>query len=266
MNMLDYLKPFGVDFFCVGKKFLVFNLVGRNLKTKYRRSILGILWTLLSPLAQVCIFYFVFKVVMKVQMPHYLAFLVAGMIPWSFFSQSIMEGLDSVVGSVGLISKVPVPVQIFPYVGTLTNFITLAIAVPVMIGASLISGVSLGPSLVLLPFLFFCLFLICYGVALIVGVLYVFLRDLKHLTSLIMQLWFYGTPVIYSLTMIPAKYKWVLYANPVAGCFIGFQKILGEGVWPSSDLVVSSVAWAFVITLSALTLFKLTYQDVAENL
>jgi ABC-type polysaccharide/polyol phosphate export permease len=266
VNTLDFLKPFGIDLFCLGKKFLVFNLVGRNLKVKYRRSVLGVLWTLVSPLSMVCVFYFVFKLILKVQMPHYLAFLVGGMIPWSFYQQSVMEGLDSVLGNSSLISKIPIPVQVFPFVGTLTNFITLVIALPIMIGVSIFSGVELGGSVILLPYLFLCLFLICYGVALILGVLHVYFRDLKHLTSILMQLWFYGTPVIYDVAMIPPKYHWVIYANPVGGCFVGFHQILGAGIWPDSSLVLSAGLWAVATSSVALALFKASYRDVAENL
>src|SRR6202035_5870261 len=131
---------FGIDIFCVSKKFLVFNLVGRNLKVKYRRSVLGVLWTLLSPLATVMIFYFVFKVILKVQIPHYMAFLVSGVLPWSFFSQTINEGMDSIVGNAGIAAKVPVPIQIFPLVGAITNFITLFLALPVILGISILTS------------------------------------------------------------------------------------------------------------------------------
>src|SRR3954471_24738544 len=98
-------RPLGVDFFCFGKKFLVFNLVSRNLKIKYRRSVLGVFWTLLSPLAMAVIYYFVFRVVLNVRIDHYAVFILSGVLPWSFFGVTTLEGLDSILGNGSLISK-----------------------------------------------------------------------------------------------------------------------------------------------------------------
>jgi len=266
MDTLAIFKPFGIDIFCVGKKFLVFNLVGRNLKVKYRRSVLGVLWTLLSPLATVLIFYFVFKVILKVQIPHYMAFLVSGILPWAFFSQTINEGMDSVVGNAGIAAKVPVPVQIFPYVGAITNFITLFLALPVILGVSILTDVPLSGSIVLLPVFFLCLFFMSYGLSLVLGLLYVYFRDLKHILGLVLQLWFYGTPVFYNPDMVPPKYHWILIANPVGGCFVGLHKILAYGEWPSTESIVSSLFWAFVMMTLGLIVFKTTHRDVIENL
>src|SRR5690349_10337533 len=123
-----FLFPLGVDLFCFSKKFLVFNLVSKNLKTKYHRSFLGIFWTLISPLSMGLVYFFAFKVVMKVQQPHYLALLLCGVLPWSFFSQTLGEGTESIVNSFGLLSKVPIPLPVFPFVGALTNLTTLMLS------------------------------------------------------------------------------------------------------------------------------------------
>lgn len=260
------LRPFGVDLFCLGKKFLVFNLVSRNIKTKYRRSVLGLFWTFLSPLAMAAVYYFVFKVVLRVQMEHYLIFILAGVLPWSFFSQTVLEGMESIVGNWGLVSKVPVPLQIFPYVGSLTNLVTLALATPILIGAALISGVSLGPSLVLLPAYFLALFLISYCFSLILAVAFVFFRDLRHLMGIILQLWFYGTPVIYDESMIPAKYHWVLYLNPVAYVFSALHKVLVKGEWP--DFMTAGIVsfWTLLALAVALGVQKRFGRGLVENI
>jgi lipopolysaccharide transport system permease protein len=266
VDNLALLKPFGIDIFCVGKKYLVFNLVGRNLKVKYRRSVLGLLWTLVSPLALTFIFYFVFKIIMKVQVPHYLAFLVSGIIPWSFFSQTVFEGIEAVVGNAGVVAKVPVPIQVFPFIGCVTNFVTLLLAFPIIFGVSIFTGVHLGSSVLLLPVLFFSLFFISYGMSLILGLTYVYFRDLKHILGLAMQLWFYGTPVFYNPDMVPAKYHWLLLANPAGGAFVGLHKIFAEGEWPATEYIISSVVWAFVIMSLGLFVFWKLHRDVVENL
>ncbi|MEK7691631.1 MAG: ABC transporter permease, partial [Bdellovibrionota bacterium] len=165
------------DLFCVGKKFLVFNLVARNLKVKYRRSVFGIFWTLLSPLAMATVFYFVFKIILQVTIPHYLVFVLSGMLPWTFFAQTVMEGLESIVGNGSLITKVPVPTHVFPFVGTVTNLITLVLALPILILVAIISEAPIGGPPLLLGVYVFALFFITYGVSLLAAVAFVYFRD-----------------------------------------------------------------------------------------
>lgn len=246
-------KPFGVDIFCLGKKFLVYNMVSRNLKIKYRRSILGVFWTLLNPIAIALVYYFVFKVIMKVQVPHYLAYVLSGVLPWSFFSQTLLEGMDSIVGSWGLVSKIPIPLQVFPYVNAMTNLSTLFISIPVLMGAAWVSDVHIGPPVVLILFYFFALFFITYLMSLVLSILYVYFRDLKHILSIFLQLWMYGTPVLYSENMIPEKYHWILFLNPIAKIFTGIHGVLVNAEWPPiRDVQVVSVWCVVIFVLSSL--------------
>lgn len=264
--MVAAVRNIGIEYFCLGKKFLIFNLVSRNLKIKYRRSILGVFWTLLSPLSMAVVYYFVFKVVLKVQMPNYLALVLSGVLPWAFFAQSTIEGMESIVNSQGLLSKVPVPPQIFPFVGVFTNLITLGLAVPIVFITAFWSGVDLGTSVVLLPLLFGCLFLITYGLSLILAHLFVFFRDLRHLMTLVMQIWFYGTPVIYDENMIPEKYSWILYANPLGTMFTSLHDVFARGVWPSREHLLALISWTLGITIAA-RLFQTQFShEIVENL
>jgi ABC-type polysaccharide/polyol phosphate export permease len=265
-RIFPLFQPFGLDPFCLRKKFLVFNLVNRNLKIKYRRSVLGVFWTLLAPLSVAMVYYFVFKVILNVQVPHYLAFIITGVLPWTFVAQSLMEGVESIVGAWALVSKVPIPTQVFPYVGTLTNLITLLTAVPIMIGVSIFSGVSLGYSLLTLPFFFLSLFILTYFISFSLAVGFVYFRDLRHMMTIIIQLWFYGTPVLYSENMIPAKYHWVLYVNPYALIFAGIHRILVEGKWPLPDQILGPCIWVFLITALGLGIQKYLCSGLVERI
>ncbi len=226
------------DYFCLNKKYLVYNLVTRNLKVKYRRSILGVFWSLLSPIALAMVNYFVIRLVMKVQLPNYMAFVMSGIFFWAFFSQNLNEGLECVVNNWELLSKVPVPFQIFPYVGCITNLVSLAFALPIVLAVSFFTGVELGSSLIALPYLTLILFLMSYSITLLASVAFVYLRDLKHIISILLQLWFYATPVIYDESMVPEKYRWVLAMNPLQGVFSGFHRVLVQGVWPEPAIFI----------------------------
>lgn len=258
--------PLFFDFFCLGKKFLVFNLVSRNIKIKYRRSVLGLLWTLLNPLALTAIYYFVFKLVLKVHVPHYLTFMMSGVMLWSFFAGTVLEGMESVVGNFGLLSKVPIPAQIFPWVGTITNLVTLTLSLPIIIGVAAATDVSLSRTVVLLPFYGAALFLMAYAFALILAVSFVYLRDLRHLVSILMQLWFYGTPVIYDETMVPEKFRWVLLANPVGLIFSGVHDVLLRGQWPSYREVAAVCVWTAVVVGVAMAFQRKWGREMVERI
>jgi ABC-2 type transport system permease protein len=246
-----FVRPFNCDIFCTTKKFLVFNLVSRDLKIKYRRSFFGFFWTILHPLGLCGIYYIVFKQILNVNIPHYVPFILSGVMPWTFFSVTVIEGTETLAGNSSLVTKVPIPTQVFPLVACITNFITFLLAIPVVIGFALYSGVSFGASLIWLPFLSFILFMMANSLALIFSVLYVYLRDLKHAISLIMQIWFYVTPIIYRAEMIPERFKAILFWNPVGLLFTSFHEaILGQPI-PILHIAVS-LAWAGIFFSIAL--------------
>jgi lipopolysaccharide transport system permease protein len=259
-------SPFGSDLFCLGKKFLVYNLVSRNLKIKYHRSLLGILWTLISPISMALVYYFVFKVVLQIEQKHYLVLILGGVLPWTFFSQTLSEGADSIIGSWGLLSKVPIPLPVFPLVGAITNLVTLFMSIPVLLAAMVFTDCALSAPLLILPAAYFLLFIVTYSISSILSVACVFLRDLRHVVSILLQVWFYATPVIYQESMVPVKYEWVFNINPVGQVFIMFQKILGRGEWPTFYNISVATLWAFVLFTAAAFLHKYVFKNVVERI
>lgn len=225
-------------------------MVTRNLKIKYRRSFFGFFWTLLVPLGLASVYYVVFQKIMKIGLPNYLIFVLSGVLPWNFFAQTIGEGTSSVVNHSHLLTKVPVPVQIFPWVGVVTNLVTLVLGLPVLF---LIVGVQLefNWNILFLGLYLAALFILTYNFALMACILFVFFRDLQHAIGIILSFWFYATPVLYHADMIPENFKWVLYANPVSYVFIGFRRALLEPVgFVPEEFLVTSI-WMLVSTLLA---------------
>ena len=158
------------DFFCVHKKFLVFNLTLRNLRIKYRRSVLGYFWSLLVPLAQAGVYYLVFKVVMNVQVENYVPQILSGVLFWTFFANTIGYGMDGLISNHSLLTKIPIPIQIFPFVETVTNLIALAAALPVLVAVLIWSGIGLSPFFFLSFFYLGVIALIAYGFAIVLSV------------------------------------------------------------------------------------------------
>src|ERR1700733_6872697 len=112
------------EFFCLHRKNLLLNLVQRNFKVKFKGSALGYFWTLVIPLSQVSVFYFVYQVILKVPVPNYFAFIVTGILPWVFFSTTINESLESLVSGQNLLTHLPMPLQAFPAATVMTNFLS----------------------------------------------------------------------------------------------------------------------------------------------
>ncbi|MBU6374543.1 MAG: ABC transporter permease [Bdellovibrionales bacterium] len=260
------LYPAGIDLFCTGKKFLVYNMVSRNLKIKYRRSVLGIFWTLLNPLALATIYYFVFKVVMNVQLPNYLPFILSGVLPWAFFSQSVSESTESFVANAGLLTKVPVPIQVFPYVGVLTNFVTLVLATPIILVAAWLHQTPITAAYFLFPFYGLALFAMAYSASIVLAISFVYFRDLKHLVGLILQIWFYASPIVYREQMIPEKYRWILFFNPLGQIFEGIHSVLLDGQAPSVWSLATVCFWVFVFLAVALFFQKRLCRELVESL
>ena len=265
-TLLSRVKPFGIDVFCTSKKYLIYNMVGRNLKVKYRRSILGLFWTLAHPLSMTAIYYFVFKVVLKVQMPHYLVFMLSGILTWGFFASSVSEGLESLVGNIGLLTKIPIPIQVFPFAGTLTHLSTWVFSLPILLGAAVISGTDIGWSILTLPYFILALFVMAYSLSVTLGIAFVYFRDLRHILNLVLQAWFYATPVIYNADMIPQKYYWLLFINPVAKPITAIHGLFVDGRWPTDGEWVMTGVWALVLLTVALLTHKKFSGGLIENL
>lgn len=260
-------RPMGVDIFCLGRKYLIFNFVAKNLKVKYRRSVFGVLWTLIVPLATAAIYYFVFQILMKVKSENYLIMIISGILPWTFFSQSINEGVICVVESAaGLVTKVPIPVHSIPLITVITHLVTLMLSFPVIVLAAFVSGVGIHPSIIMFFVYSVLLFLMAYSFSNILAIAYGYLRDLKHAVGIIVSLWFFGTPIVYSAESIPEQYQWILYANPVGMLFSGMQAALVRGEFPSFQNFMVPVAWAGVLMIFNILVTKFYARKMVELL
>lgn len=239
------------EFFCFHRKNLLYTLVWRNLAVKYRGSVLGFLWTLLIPLAQVIVFYLVYKVILNLPVPNYLAVVVTGILPWIFFTSTVNESFDALVSSQGLLTNVPIPIQVFPASAAITHFINFGLSSPALLLVILCSKVPLsGLALLFIPYSLL-LFIFSYSLAFIFASLFVEFRDLKHLFGILVQLWFYVTPIFYTVDLIPEHLRWGLYLNPIAGYFVAIRDVLVFDRWPEPGLALAFFGWTLATFLLA---------------
>ena len=210
--------------------FLIRQLVARDFKTKYKRSVLGMLWSFLNPLLTMSIQYVVFSTIFKSSIPNFAIYLLSGIICFNFFNEATGMCLMSIVGNATLINKVYVPKYIYPFSRTLSSSINLLLSLVPLLLMLLITRTPITPAILLLPFVLLMLFMLSYGVGLILASMMVFFRDTQFLWGIFSMLLMYLTPVFYPESIIPAQFLTVYKLNPLYHILRFMRSILIDGV------------------------------------
>ncbi len=247
---------------------LLANLVKRELKVKYKRSVLGFFWSLLNPLLTMLVFTFVFAFVLRIPPPKnawglssFPMFLLCALLPWNFLSLSLGSSVGSIVGNSNLIRKIYFPREILPTSLTLANLINFFLECLVLLLFLAILGY---PFYLYLPFLLPILFielLFVIGMALIFSFLNVYFRDVEHFVGIILMIWFYATPVIYPFDMIPVKWRGlpiqsILKLNPMTALALCYRDVLYFCRMPDLSLLLYTGLLSLVVLIVAYLLFK----------
>jgi ABC-type polysaccharide/polyol phosphate export permease len=210
---------------------LVRSLVGRELKARYRGSVLGFLWSFINPLLLLLIYTFVFTVVMPGSrgqgLEPYSLFLFCGLLPWTWFSSSLLESSNALIASGNLIRKVMFPAEVLPVVSVLTGLVHFCLGLPILGLFILYAAVPVVPTdLLWLPVVVLIQLVLTLGLALLLSSLTVHFRDLRDLLGNVLTLWFFATPIIYPAAQAPEKYHWILNLNPFTHLATAYQQVL----------------------------------------
>ena len=259
---------------------LLFNLVKRELKVKYKRSVLGFLWSLLNPILMTLIFTFVFALLLKIRpdppnadVPKvfwFPAFLLAALLAWNFFSVSITVAVNSIVGNSNLVNKIYFPREILPISSVLANVVNFLLELLVLLVFLAVLGFKFYLYLPLLPFILLIHIFFTIGVCLIVSCLNVYFRDVQHLLGIILLIWFYATPVIYSLGHVPVR-KWGLpfrslyELNPIAAIVLSYRDILYYAKLPDLSVMIYAAIISVFTLAFGFFLFNLYEPNFAEE-
>lgn len=254
------------EYFCLHRKFLLYNLILRNLKVRYRKSFFGMFWTILVPAGSALIYFAIFHFVLKVKMPNYLLYILAGLIPWTFFSTTLTVSLELLVNNFSLLNKVPLPPQALVLAEAATNMLNFLLSLPVLFAVIIITGASFDWTLLQLIPLTVCIFSMAYSFGLLLGLAFVFLRDLRYLTGLIMQFWFYLTPIMYSPDMIPENYRNLARLNPMFELLDGFHLAAVTNQWIGWDSWLRILLWVLALASVSFILLVKTRKKIVELL
>jgi lipopolysaccharide transport system permease protein len=244
---------------------LAYILVWRDIKVRYKQTIFGAAWAVFQPFVSMIVFSVFFGTLVKVPSDNlpYPIFVYAGLLPWTFFSNGLNRASNSLHSESNLISKIYFPRIIVPISSLGAGILDLVIAFIFMLAMMGYYRVYLGLSMLLLLPLFLIIFLVSMGMGTLLATLSVTYRDVKYVTPFLIQLWMYASPVIYPVSIVPEKWRWLLSVNPMSGLIDGCRSaFFGKPFdWPNIGI---STAVSFALVLVGLIYFKITERRFAD--
>jgi lipopolysaccharide transport system permease protein len=199
--------------------------VKKEVRSKYKNSFLGVLWSFLNPLLQIAVYGIVFSLILKNPMEHYTVFLCCGLIPWTFFSAAINKAAFTFIENGNIIKKVYFPREIIPISVVTGEAVNFLISTIIILGFVIFSGMGLSRFMIFYPLIFITQYLVILAISLIISSVCVYLRDLQHFIGIALQLLFYAAPIVYAPSSIPAEYQWILKYNPMTYIINAYRSI-----------------------------------------
>ncbi len=245
---------------------LIYNLVARDLKARYKNSVVGVFWSLLNPLVMSAIFTFVFTVLMPSGLPHYALFVLIGLLAWNWTVGAVVGGAQSIIAHGHLVKKVYFPTEVLPISTVISNLINFLLALIPLFLVMLLSGIVPGPQLVLLPLavLTQCLFLM--GLALGLAALNVPFRDTAAVLDVLMLGWFFLTPVFYRVEDLAGGWSRLMYiVNPLASIIANYRVLLYYNTWPDPLFMLRTFTQALVVLAAGYLVFSLLRDRLPEE-
>lgn len=237
---------------------LVFSLTYRQIYARYRQSVLGLTWAILRPIATVIIFTVVFSYIAKFpsdDLPYPL-FVFGALLPWTLLSSAIGAGVPSLTNQANLVSKIYFPREILPISTILASAIDFVIAAALFVVLLIFYQVGITWNLLYAIPILFIEILLLLGFVLLLSMINVWFRDVSHAISLLIQFWMYLTPIIYPLSMVPERFRWLYDLNPMVGIVEGFRSVVLKGEPPPLDLLAISLTISVLLFVVGYVLFK----------
>lgn len=227
----------------------------KQLKAKYAGSKLGIWWAVITPLLLAASINFVFTTIFKIEIPNYTLFVLAGIVPWFFFTNALIEATNSIIVNASILKQSLLPREFIPISSILANLLNFLIGLIFLLPLFLILNFKVIKFLLFLFPAILLHFLFILGLGVLFSLVNVLFRDLSHFLSFGFMILFWITPVFYSLEMLPSKFQWLSFFNPMTYYIILYQNILFQAVIPSAWIIFT----AFLISVSSFLIGYLVF-------
>ena len=245
---------------------LVLQFALKDFKIRYTHSTLGYAWSVLNPLLFFLIYYFVFTTFMRFDVPNYPGFLLLGVALWNFFSEGTTNGAGALLARADMLTKTVVPRQIMVYSALMSAALTFIINLGVLMIVLEVTGTPLGLPALLFPLLLIDLALLTLGAALFLAPLYVRYRDVGYLWSIALQIGFWLTPIIYLDVMMPERWRWIVWVNPVGRIIGDSRRALIYGWWPAPRGLVLTTVMSIAVCALGYGVFRRMQGRLVEHL
>lgn len=252
-------------------------LTRKELRIRYRGSVLGFAWSILNPVLMMAVYSIVWTAVARVTVPRYPAFVFAGMLPWNALAACMTGSATAIIGHANLVKRVKFPVELIPISSALTNMINLLLGMTVLVVVEIAWPPATGPyhltmfgwSIVTLPLILFLQTVLCIGITIGVSAATVYLRDLEYLLNVLQMFLFFGSPILYTLTIVPGQptsWKHLLEDfNPVYWLMDSYQRIWYFHTWPNWTFVGALALFSFGILFVGNMIFRAASRRFAEE-
>ena len=236
-------------------KFLVYSLVSRDLKVKYKGSILGFFWSLLNPLVMLIVYTVAFKYIIRIRVENFPIFFLCAFLPWSFLSSSLSMSVGSIKDNGNLVKKVYFPREALPLSMVLSNLVQFLLTFLILIPALLLFKINLGFPLLFLPLIIIFQTAFNLGLSFFLSAFNVFFSDVKHLLEIFLQIWFWLTPIIYPINFVPERFQSLYKLNPSVLFVESYRNLLMNNI----GISLSNCVVLFLIGLSSFVLGHLVF-------
>ena len=246
---------------------MIFSLVKRDLKGRYKGSALGFLWTFLNPLLQLAVYTMVFSVIMRAGIKDYYLFLFVALVPWIFFSTSLSGGASCIWAQQDMVKKIYFPREVLPVSYVTSQFVNMLLSFIVIFGVLIFSGHAINLIAILyLPIIMVVEFVLALGVAMLTSAITVYFRDMAYILGIVAMAWQFLTPVMYAIDMAPEKVRFIFHLNPMTPVIEAYRDILYYGRVPELNTLFSAVIIGVMVLVTGWFTFHRLQKHFVEEL
>jgi len=246
------------------REFLKTN-IKKDIRGKYKGSFLGVLWSFINPLLMTLIYAIVFPFILKSGQDNYVTFIVIGVLAWNWFTTVISQGTFCVIANSSIIKKVYFPREILPISTATSGLVNYFISIPIIFIFLIASGIGLSWYVLLLPLIALIQYFLSLGIIFITSAINVYVRDAEYIINFILNMLFYATPIVYTASLFPEEFRWILYMNPMTTIINSYRDIFFYKQLPDLGNVFLVLILSIFLMFIGIKIFKKLEKGFAEE-
>ncbi len=246
---------------------MIYSLVRRDLRGRYKGSVLGFLWTFLNPLLQLVVYTMVFSMIMRNNIEKYYLFLFVALVPWGLMNSAMVNGSTCIVGAPDMVKKIYFPREVLPLSNTLSNFVNMFLCFLVVFAVLILTGFGLNfQALLYMPVVMVTEFIMALGIALLTSAVTVYMRDVAYILSIVAMAWQFLTPILYSSDMVPVELLPIFRMNPMTPVIEAYREILYYKAVPDLTTLISAAIFGIIVLAVGELVFSKLQKGFCEEL